>query len=67
MNCPDCQGKTEIKETRFRAGAVKRWRYCCQCHSKFITSETFERKVKARLKREFKPLDRALDAWMRQP
>ncbi len=64
MNCPDCDGKTEIKETRLKGEAVKRWRYCCSCHAKFITSETFERRVRVRAKREFKPIEQALDAWM---
>ena len=48
MNCPECNTKTEIHETRLRGDAVKRHRYCCQCKAKFITSETFERKVKQR-------------------
>ena len=52
MNCPECNAKTEIHETRLRGDSVKRHRYCCQCKAKFITSETFERKVKQRIKKQ---------------
>ena len=39
MECPECEGKTKVRDTRSFAGAVYRKRVCKECGFSFYTEE----------------------------
>ena len=39
MNCPKCQGKTQIRESRKGLYGTRRRHYCLSCDYKFSTTE----------------------------
>lgn len=45
MPCPDCEGRTLVYDSR---GPV-RWRECERCKVRFVTSESFVRRVPKKL------------------
>lgn len=41
MNCPHCDGKLHVYETRQVEGTVYRRRHCAPCNDTFVTEEHF--------------------------
>ena len=41
MNCPHCNGKLQVYETRQVEGTTYRRRHCAPCNDTFVTEEHF--------------------------
>ena len=45
MKCPNCGKKVSVIDSRERNGTIERVRECQSCAYKFLTKETFVRKL----------------------
>lgn len=54
MNCPQCQGRSEVTHTQRRSESVLRNRRCKVCEYKFDTLESFHVEQKGRQRKQVK-------------